>query len=257
MLRARAPTRSDASRTLRACHGIRHLCPNKRCSRGPGSSLCADRALWRPDRKARQPASSREARHRLQSYRRRPARARPEWDAGDRGEVSELGIVATVGIVSPGAMGSAVGAAYLGAGRRVVTTVVGRSERTRGFAAAAGVELRPNLDAVVAEADLVLSIVPPTRRSRSVPTSPPPQREPARGRSSPTGMQSHRRRRASSNESSRPLASSWSTDRSQADRRAPTTVRASTSPAPERPSSSGRPGWTSASSATRSASPRP
>src|SRR5688572_4053749 len=60
-------------------------------------------------------------------------------------------------------MGSAVGAAYRAAGRRVVTTVAGRSERTRGLAAQAGLELVPTLDAVVAEADLVLSIAPPDR----------------------------------------------------------------------------------------------
>ena len=58
-------------------------------------------------------------------------------------------------------MGSAVGAAYLDAGRRVVTTLAGRSVRTDGLAEAAGLEILPDVDAVVAEADLVLSIVPP------------------------------------------------------------------------------------------------
>jgi 3-hydroxyisobutyrate dehydrogenase-like beta-hydroxyacid dehydrogenase len=67
----------------------------------------------------------------------------------------------TVGIVSPGAMGSAVGAAYLAAGNRVVTTVAGRSARTIGLAEQAGLELLPDLDAVVSESELVLSIVPP------------------------------------------------------------------------------------------------
>ena len=69
--------------------------------------------------------------------------------------------MATVGIVSPGAMGSAVGAAYRASGARVVATVAGRSERTRGLAERAGLELLPELDAVVAGADLVLSIAPP------------------------------------------------------------------------------------------------
>ena len=69
----------------------------------------------------------------------------------------------TVGIVSAGAMGSAVGAAYRAAGRRVVTTLAGRSERTRGLAQAAGLELLPDLDDVVREADLVVSIAPPDR----------------------------------------------------------------------------------------------
>ena len=67
----------------------------------------------------------------------------------------------TVGIVSPGAMGSAVGAAYAAGGQRVVATVVGRSERTSALAGRAGIELVPDLDAVVAESALVLSIVPP------------------------------------------------------------------------------------------------
>jgi 3-hydroxyisobutyrate dehydrogenase-like beta-hydroxyacid dehydrogenase len=70
-------------------------------------------------------------------------------------------LVQTVGIVSPGAMGSAVGAAYLAAGCRVVTTVAGRSPRTAGLAEQAGLELLPGLDEVVRASELVLSIVPP------------------------------------------------------------------------------------------------
>lgn len=56
-------------------------------------------------------------------------------------------------------MGSAVGGALLRGGARVVATVDGRSVRTRRLAE--GLELLPSLDAVVAEADVVLSIVPP------------------------------------------------------------------------------------------------
>jgi 3-hydroxyisobutyrate dehydrogenase-like beta-hydroxyacid dehydrogenase len=67
----------------------------------------------------------------------------------------------TVGIVSPGAMGSAVGAALLRGGARVVATAAGRSERTARLARAAGLELLPGLAEVVAAADVVLSIVPP------------------------------------------------------------------------------------------------
>jgi 3-hydroxyisobutyrate dehydrogenase-like beta-hydroxyacid dehydrogenase len=69
--------------------------------------------------------------------------------------------VQTVGIVSPGAMGSAIGAAYAAGGARAVATVAGRSDRTRGLVEAAGLHLVPDLDAVVAEAELVLSVVPP------------------------------------------------------------------------------------------------
>jgi 3-hydroxyisobutyrate dehydrogenase-like beta-hydroxyacid dehydrogenase len=52
----------------------------------------------------------------------------------------------TVGIVSPGAMGSAVGAAYRAGGARVVGTLAGRSERTRGLADRAGLEVLDDLD---------------------------------------------------------------------------------------------------------------
>ena len=65
----------------------------------------------------------------------------------------------TIGIVSPGAMGSALGRAWATAGARVVATVVGRSERTAALAS--GLELLPDLDAVVAAGDLVVSICPP------------------------------------------------------------------------------------------------
>jgi 3-hydroxyisobutyrate dehydrogenase-like beta-hydroxyacid dehydrogenase len=67
----------------------------------------------------------------------------------------------TVGIVSPGAMGSAVGAALARGGERVVATVAGRSERTGRLAARADIELLEDLDSVVRAADVVLSIVPP------------------------------------------------------------------------------------------------
>jgi len=66
-----------------------------------------------------------------------------------------------VGIVSAGAMGSAVGRALRDGGASVVTTLQGRSERTAGLAAEAGLELLPDLNAVVAAADVVLSIAPP------------------------------------------------------------------------------------------------
>jgi 3-hydroxyisobutyrate dehydrogenase-like beta-hydroxyacid dehydrogenase len=67
----------------------------------------------------------------------------------------------TVGIVSPGAMGSAIGGALLRGGARVVATITGRSPRTEQLARDAGLELLPSLAEVVAAADVVLSIVPP------------------------------------------------------------------------------------------------
>lgn len=70
--------------------------------------------------------------------------------------------VKTVGILSPGDMGHGVGRALRECnGLRVVTDLSGRSDRTRGLAEAAGFEDLGSLDAVAAEADLVLSIMPP------------------------------------------------------------------------------------------------
>lgn len=69
----------------------------------------------------------------------------------------------TIGIVSPGAMGSAVGRAYAAGGARVVATVTGRSARTRELAR--GLELLPDLDEVVRLSDIIVSIVPPEQAS--------------------------------------------------------------------------------------------
>ncbi len=66
-----------------------------------------------------------------------------------------------VGIVSPGAMGSAVARSLAAGGSRLVVTLEGRSDRTRGLAAGAHAEVLPTLDDVVEIADVVLSIVPP------------------------------------------------------------------------------------------------
>ncbi len=68
----------------------------------------------------------------------------------------------TVGILSPGDMGHGVGRALRECnGLRIVTDLSGRSARTRGLAEAAGFEDVGSLDAVAAESDLVLSIMPP------------------------------------------------------------------------------------------------
>ncbi len=65
----------------------------------------------------------------------------------------------TVGIVSPGAMGSALADAL---DTRVVATLEARSERTRGLAAQAQrLELLPTLGDVFREADFLLSVAPP------------------------------------------------------------------------------------------------
>ena len=65
----------------------------------------------------------------------------------------------TVGIVSPGAMGSAVGHVLAAGGAKVVGTLEHRSSRTAALAE--GLELLPTLDAVVEASQVVLSIVPP------------------------------------------------------------------------------------------------
>ncbi len=67
----------------------------------------------------------------------------------------------TIAILSPGDMGHACGRAFRQHGLHVVTCLAGRSARTRGLAAAAGFEDLPSLEAVAAEADLILSILPP------------------------------------------------------------------------------------------------
>jgi 3-hydroxyisobutyrate dehydrogenase-like beta-hydroxyacid dehydrogenase len=58
-------------------------------------------------------------------------------------------------------MGSAVGRLLRAGGAEVVTTVAGRSERTARLAREAGLECLPDLEAVVAGADIVLSVAPP------------------------------------------------------------------------------------------------
>lgn len=67
----------------------------------------------------------------------------------------------TIAVLSPGDMGSAVGAVAAGLGHRVVTCLDGRSDRSRGLARAAGFEDVSPLPKMVAEADLILSILPP------------------------------------------------------------------------------------------------
>jgi 3-hydroxyisobutyrate dehydrogenase-like beta-hydroxyacid dehydrogenase len=66
-----------------------------------------------------------------------------------------------VAVVGTGDMGSAVGGALARAGYRVVTAGAGRSDLSRRLADEAGIEDVGTLDAVVREAQLVLSIVPP------------------------------------------------------------------------------------------------
>jgi len=67
----------------------------------------------------------------------------------------------TIAIVSPGNMGHAVGRLLGSRGFDVVTSLAGRSARTGGLAAKAGIRDTGSIAALVAQADLVLSIMPP------------------------------------------------------------------------------------------------
>lgn len=67
----------------------------------------------------------------------------------------------SIGILWPGAMGSALGRAWRAGGAQVLTTVVGRSARTRDLAG--DLELVGSVTEVVAASDLVVSVVPPSR----------------------------------------------------------------------------------------------
>lgn len=69
----------------------------------------------------------------------------------------------TVAVMSTGDMGTGVARRLRRGGVRVVTALEGRSLRTRAGAEAAGVEDAGSLERALAEAEIVLSIVPPAR----------------------------------------------------------------------------------------------
>jgi 3-hydroxyisobutyrate dehydrogenase-like beta-hydroxyacid dehydrogenase len=67
----------------------------------------------------------------------------------------------TIGLLHPGEMGSAVGAAARAGGARVLWTSAGRSAATRARAEADGLEDAGTLAKLVAQSALVLSVCPP------------------------------------------------------------------------------------------------
>ena len=69
--------------------------------------------------------------------------------------------IKTVAILSPGDMGHVVGRVLREGGMDVVTCLRGRSERTKGLARQAGIRELSELEELVTQADLVLSIVVP------------------------------------------------------------------------------------------------
>jgi len=66
-----------------------------------------------------------------------------------------------VGLLSPGDMGHVIGERLIGHGMPVITCVEGRSERTRGLAAKAGIRDVPTYDDLVRETDMILSVMVP------------------------------------------------------------------------------------------------
>ena len=71
--------------------------------------------------------------------------------------------MASIAILMPGDMGHGVGQALIAAGHAVHTALDGRSEHTRQLASRAGIRDAGSVDAAVAGAELVLSILPPDR----------------------------------------------------------------------------------------------
>ena len=71
--------------------------------------------------------------------------------------------VGTVGVLSPGEMGAAVGAVLHRHGLRVVTCLEGRGDWTARRAKEAGIEALPSYDELVREADILLSILVPAQ----------------------------------------------------------------------------------------------
>jgi 3-hydroxyisobutyrate dehydrogenase-like beta-hydroxyacid dehydrogenase len=71
--------------------------------------------------------------------------------------------IQTVGIMSPGDMGHAIGAVLHQHGMRVITNLQGRSTRTVALAKAAGISDVSDDETLVREADMLLSILPPNR----------------------------------------------------------------------------------------------
>ena len=71
--------------------------------------------------------------------------------------------IGTVGILSPGEMGAAVGKVLGYRGMRVVTCLQGRSDWTRSRAQEAGIADLPSYEELVQAADLLLSILAPAQ----------------------------------------------------------------------------------------------
>ncbi len=73
---------------------------------------------------------------------------------------------ATIAILMPGDMGHGVGLVLRQHGHEVITSLAGRSERSRKLAEAGQLKDAGDLDAVVDQADMILSILPPTSAAK-------------------------------------------------------------------------------------------
>jgi 3-hydroxyisobutyrate dehydrogenase-like beta-hydroxyacid dehydrogenase len=71
-----------------------------------------------------------------------------------------------IAVMAPGDMGHAVGKVLGEHGHDVITCLAGRSGRTRGLAEKGGLRDVPDLETLVREADLILSILPPVQAVR-------------------------------------------------------------------------------------------
>ena len=69
----------------------------------------------------------------------------------------------TIAILSPGDMGHGIGKALVERGFDVTTCLTGRSQRTRDLAERAGMRDAPSLEAMVVQADLIMSILVPAQ----------------------------------------------------------------------------------------------
>ncbi len=70
--------------------------------------------------------------------------------------------IQTIGLLSPGEMGHSIGTVLHDHGMRVITCLDGRSSRSRGLAAKAGMEDVPRLEDMVTQADVFLSVLVPS-----------------------------------------------------------------------------------------------
>ena len=66
-----------------------------------------------------------------------------------------------VGLLSPGDMGHVIRERLIAHGMPVLTCLEGRSERTRGLAAKAGIKKVPTYGDLIRETDMIISVMVP------------------------------------------------------------------------------------------------